>query len=209
MRILVVENDERVREPIVEGLRQAGYETFEASDGPEALTLLELHKPEVLVADVLLAGGITGWEVAEQGRALDPDLVVIYASGFAPERSREVPGSRHLTKPFKAGEIVAAATEMALAREQNSPDLQHEAAIASETAIKPTGRGSYLVTKALAYAIEAIDRLPLDARERNDRDEMSALLKCMAPKGEDRSLRKIARAHLELMGRVSPSDPIS
>jgi CheY-like chemotaxis protein len=52
MRILVVENDLLVREPMVEGLRQAGYETFEASSGPEALTLMDLQKPEVLVADV-------------------------------------------------------------------------------------------------------------------------------------------------------------
>jgi CheY-like chemotaxis protein len=116
MRILVVENDPRVREPMVEGLRQAGYETFDASSGPEALTLLDLNKPEVLVTDVLLSGEMTGWDVAEQGRSRNPDLIVIYASGFAPERSREVPGSRHLTKPFKAGQVIAAATEMALER---------------------------------------------------------------------------------------------
>src|SRR4051794_15124474 len=116
MRILVVENDERVREPMVEGLRGAGYETFDAASGREALRLMDLHKPEVLVVDVLLAGETTGWDVAEQGRARNPNLIVIYASGFPAERRREVPGSRHLTKPFKAGQVIAAATEMALER---------------------------------------------------------------------------------------------
>jgi CheY-like chemotaxis protein len=116
VRILVVENDALVREPMVAGLRQAGYETFDAASGREALTLMDLHRPEVLVTDVLLAGEITGWDVAEQGRARNPHLIVIYASGFAPERGREVPGSRHLTKPFKAGQIISIATKMALDR---------------------------------------------------------------------------------------------
>ena len=116
MRILVLENDPLVREPMVEGLRQAGYETVDASTGREGLVLLDLHKPEVLVTDVHLPGEVTGWEVAEQGRVRNPNLIVIYASGFAPDHSREVPGSRHLTKPFRAGQIISAATEMALER---------------------------------------------------------------------------------------------
>ena len=57
MRILVVENDALVREPVVEGLRQAGYETVDASNGREGLILWELHKPDVLVTDVQLPGG--------------------------------------------------------------------------------------------------------------------------------------------------------
>ena len=116
MRILVVENDERVREPVVEGLRQAGYEVFEASTGADALDLLAEHRPDLLVVDISLPGDILGWEVADQGRKQNPELGVIYASGFADEPSREVPRSRHLTKPFKVGQLISAATDIALER---------------------------------------------------------------------------------------------
>ena len=113
MRILVVENNAVVCCDIAEGLRRAGYETFEASSGEEALRILENERPDVLVADIDL-GGISGWEVAERGRAMNPRLAVIYASGFPPDRSREVRGSLHLTKPFKVGQVIAAATNVAV-----------------------------------------------------------------------------------------------
>ena len=116
MRILVVENSARVREVIVDGLREAGYETYEAGSAAEAIALLDQHAPDLLVADVELGGAVTGWDVAVRGREKNPLLGVIYVSGFAPDRSREVPGSRHLTKPFKAGQIISVATEIALER---------------------------------------------------------------------------------------------
>ena len=116
MRILIVENDERLREPLAEGLRQAGYEVIEASNGREALSLLDEHSPDLLVTDISLPGDSSGWEVANHGRYRNPDLGVIYASGFPQERDREVPRSRHLTKPFKVGQLIAAATEIALER---------------------------------------------------------------------------------------------
>src|SRR3954464_4934877 len=114
MRILVVENNALVRDVIAEGLRQAGYEAFEASNANEAFAVLDRHGPDVLVADIELSGGMTGWDVAVRGREKNPRLAVIYASGFAPDRSREVPHSRHLTKPFKPGQVIQAANEIAL-----------------------------------------------------------------------------------------------
>src|SRR4051794_29725872 len=109
MRILVVENNALVCGDIADGLRQAGYETFEATSGPEAVLLLDQHSPDVLVADIDLSADMTGWEVAERGRERNPKLAVIYASGFPPEHERQVPHSRYLTKPFKVGQIIAVA----------------------------------------------------------------------------------------------------
>ena len=54
------------------------------------------------------------------------------------------------------------------------------------TMMEITGRDSYIIVKALAYAIEAIDRLPFDAQERSDREDMIALLERLAPVGEHR-----------------------
>ena len=75
--------------------------------------MLDERRPDLLVADIDL-GGISGWEVAQRGRLKNPRLAVLYASGFPPERDREVPGSRHLAKPFKVSQVIAAATAIAL-----------------------------------------------------------------------------------------------
>jgi hypothetical protein len=58
-----------------------------------------------------------------------------------------------------------------------------------------TGRDGYIIAKALAYAIEAIGRLPEEAQEASDREDMIALLNHHSPKDADRE-RKAARAHL-------------
>ena len=58
------------------------------------------------------------------------------------------------------------------------------------TMMEITGRDSYIIVKALAYAIEAIDRLPFDAQERSDREDMIALLERLAPVGEHRERRR-------------------
>jgi CheY-like chemotaxis protein len=58
--------------------------------------------------DIQLAGALTGWDVAEQFRAADPDVPIIYASGNAADRSRSVSNSIFLNKPYRPDDVVAA-----------------------------------------------------------------------------------------------------
>jgi hypothetical protein len=62
-----------------------------------------------------------------------------------------------------------------------------------------TGRDGYILAKALAFAIEVIDRLPEKWRPRSDRDDMLRLLEAMQPKVHD-DLRMQARATLQRRG---------
>ena len=108
MRILVVEDDVLIREFVVEVLREEGFDVIHASNGEEALQWCKRKAADVLVTDVKLPGGIDGWQIAERCRDHDPDLPVIYATGFSPVQPRPVPGSVLLQKPFHPDEIVSA-----------------------------------------------------------------------------------------------------
>lgn len=106
MSILLIEDDPLIREFVVEALREAGYHVIHASSGEEALAWCNRRVADVLVTDVRLPGQLDGWQIAERYREQNPDLPVIYATGFSPVTPRPVPGSLILRKPFHPGEIV-------------------------------------------------------------------------------------------------------
>lgn len=112
MRILVVEDDPLIREFIVEALRQEGYDVIHAANGEEALAWCRQQVADVLVTDIQLPGKIDGWQIAECCREHDPELPVIYATGFSPVAARPVPGSLSFQKPYQPEDIVRAVKEM-------------------------------------------------------------------------------------------------
>jgi DNA-binding response OmpR family regulator len=106
VRILLVEDDPLIREFVVEALREAGYDVVHAADGEQALAWCGRRVADVLVTDIKLPGNVDGWQIAERCREHDPDLPVIYATGFSPVSPRPVPGSMMLQKPFNPEQIV-------------------------------------------------------------------------------------------------------
>lgn len=112
MSVLLVEDDPLIREFIVEALRDAGYHVIHASTGEEALAWCKRHAADVLVTDIRLPGEVDGWQIAELCRESNPELPVIYASGFSPATPRPVPGSRTLKKPFHPDEVVRMVREL-------------------------------------------------------------------------------------------------
>jgi CheY-like chemotaxis protein len=103
--ILVVEDDDDVRQAAAENLRELGYRVLEAADGPSALALLEQH-PEIdlLLTDVVLPGGMNGAQVAASLRASRPGVPVLFTTGYARNaivhHGRLDAGVHLLTKPF-------------------------------------------------------------------------------------------------------------
>lgn len=120
IRVLLVENNEPLREPIAEGLRQAGLEVVEAADGQEAMSHLR-ERFDVLFTDIDLPGGMDGWTIAERWREADAAVGVIYTSGFCMEHGRQVRGSRCVPKPHRPGQIVAAVVDLANERTLRRP----------------------------------------------------------------------------------------
>jgi CheY-like chemotaxis protein len=83
-RILVVEDDELVRQQVTMHLAALGYETVAAKDGIEALEVLQTkHTFDLLFTDILMPRGLNGVDLAKQARILCPELPVLFTSGYA------------------------------------------------------------------------------------------------------------------------------
>jgi CheY-like chemotaxis protein len=113
MKILVVEDDELVRDMTVAGLEQAGFEVIEAATGEQALAVCRERAADALFTDIRLPGEIDGWDIAEHCREIDPRLPVVYATGYSPVPSRFVPGARLLQKPYRINAVIEAIRELA------------------------------------------------------------------------------------------------
>jgi len=85
--IMVVEDEPALRELFISILRGFGYQVLEASHGKEALALWQrsTRKPDMLLTDMMMPEGVTGWELAEKLRGDVPKLKVVYTSGYSPE----------------------------------------------------------------------------------------------------------------------------
>jgi CheY-like chemotaxis protein len=83
-RILIVEDDETVREIPVSYLRQQGYDIVEAENGEEAVRCLQENGPfHLLFTDIVLPGGMNGVEIAKEAKRLLPDIKILYTTGYA------------------------------------------------------------------------------------------------------------------------------
>jgi len=104
--LLVVEDEALVRQLVVLEFEDAGYDVIEAENGEEALTALHAYPSiELLFTDIRLPGQLSGWDIAEQARAMRPDLPVIYATGYSGEM-RIVPKGEFLRKPYKPSFVI-------------------------------------------------------------------------------------------------------
>jgi CheY-like chemotaxis protein len=112
-RILVVEDDRRVRGITVERLKQLGYRIVEAENGSEAVRLLGERGVDLLFTDMVMPGGMGGAEVAREARRLVPGLKVLFTTGYAePEVIRAAEGGHWLRKPYTALQLARKLREM-------------------------------------------------------------------------------------------------
>ena len=82
--ILVVEDDDSVRESAVLLLMAIGYDVIEASNGVEALDIVDHGEAiDILFSDVMMPGGVSGFDVAAEAVRRRPNLRVILTSGYS------------------------------------------------------------------------------------------------------------------------------
>ncbi len=115
--ILLVEDDLDVRANTAMMLRELGYLVLEASDGAQALRILELRpEVELLFTDVGLPGGMNGRQLADRARAVRPGLMVLFTSGYARNaivhQGRLDPGVELLSKPFTLAQMAKKLRQM-------------------------------------------------------------------------------------------------
>ena len=108
--VLVVEDDPFVRSYAVMSLEGLGYKVISAVDGKEALqTLASAPHVDLLFTDVVMPGGVNGWELAVLARRERPELHVLLTSGYALEtlaaNGHLRQGALILEKPYRKAEL--------------------------------------------------------------------------------------------------------
>jgi two-component system phosphate regulon response regulator PhoB len=111
-KILIVEDEQAIREMIAFHLSRAGYETFEAADCREARYLLTDNRPDLALVDWMLPD-ISGLELTRQLKRDKEyeDLAIIMLTARAEERDKvsglEGGADDYITKPFSPRELLA------------------------------------------------------------------------------------------------------
>ena len=104
--ILLVEDEMALRTSMRTALSRLGYRVLEASTGGHALELWQEHRDAIrlLLTDLVMPGGITGKDLAERLLKEDPQLKVVYTSGYSAEIADKdlnlEEGVNFLAKPF-------------------------------------------------------------------------------------------------------------
>jgi DNA-binding response OmpR family regulator len=108
-RILLIEDDRQIAEPLLRALKGAGYEVLHAASGPEGVTLALNGSPDLIILDIMLPG-MDGWEVCKRVR--ESSLVpILMLTALSEELDRvlglELGADDYLTKPFSTRELLA------------------------------------------------------------------------------------------------------
>jgi DNA-binding NtrC family response regulator len=108
-KILVVDDEDYMREVVRRALENAGFEVDEASDGKTALATLRQYPYNVIITDLRMPG-LTGEAILEEALSLFPETIVIVMTGFGNIQSAVEAIRRgaydYLPKPFQLAELV-------------------------------------------------------------------------------------------------------
>ncbi len=109
-RILVVEDNDMVRELTVERLHALGYDTRQASDGAKAVQILQEDAAfDLILTDIVMEGGMSGFDVAQWVQSNLPRCKILLTSGFNEQMAEasdiDIGKLRVLQKPYSLAEL--------------------------------------------------------------------------------------------------------
>lgn len=108
-RILVVEDEEKIREVLVSYLKQAGFHVLEADTGKSALEIVFNEPPDLLLLDLMLPD-LSGEDVcAEIRRQSTVPIIMLTAKSSLSSRLQglEIGADDYIIKPFEPAEVIA------------------------------------------------------------------------------------------------------
>jgi PAS domain S-box-containing protein len=108
--VLVVEDDPPVRDLVTAQLESLGYTALAASNGAEALRMIDQGAAfDLLLTDVIMPGGMNGRQLAEEALKRRPSLKVLFTSGYPQDaivhHGRLDPGVLLLAKPYRKADL--------------------------------------------------------------------------------------------------------
>ncbi len=114
-RILVVDDEESIRDLCARVLARSGFQVTIAGDGEDAVRHLQDESFDLVISDIRMPG-ISGLDVLTTAKALHPSIAVVLITGFgtaeALARANQSGADRILTKPFDAQELLATVREI-------------------------------------------------------------------------------------------------
>jgi two-component system OmpR family response regulator len=126
MKILLVEDNERVADFVAKGLHESGHVVDRAANGRDGLFLASSETYDAIVLDRMLPGGIDGLGIIEALRKTRNKTPILILSALAEVDDRikglRAGGDDYLTKPFAFGELIARLE--ALMRRSQQADTQ-------------------------------------------------------------------------------------
>ncbi|RAK14068.1 PAS domain S-box-containing protein [Salipiger aestuarii] len=117
LRLLLAEDETAVRKVLVATLRAAGFDVTAAASGDEAMAVYAANPVfDVVITDIVMPGTLQGTGLARALRALNPDLPMIFMSGYASEATVHGNGLRpediRLMKPVPKGDLLRAVAQV-------------------------------------------------------------------------------------------------
>ncbi len=107
-RVLVVEDNDVVRQAAVLQLKRLGYVVVEAADGIGGLEILKRDSAfDLLFSDVVMPGGLDGVGLADEALKINPKMRILLTSGF-PHSQIDSHGYRLLSKPYRTNQLLEA-----------------------------------------------------------------------------------------------------
>lgn len=142
LRILLVDDDDGVRDYTAMVLEEAGYEVRVASRADAALKLLGTGEPfDLLITDVVMPGW-DGTELASRVRAIRPDLKVLYVTGYTRHiQAERLVGADVLDKPYQRAKLLHAVHHALAAsgsRHQDGGSLERSGAQRAQGLVRRT-----------------------------------------------------------------------
>jgi len=108
-RILLVEDDEQVREHVAAQVAGLGYRVMAVATGKDALAAMERERFDLLFTDVVIPGGMNGPQLAAEARKRAPAMHVLFTSGYTENaivhQGRLDPGVHLLNKPYRRSDL--------------------------------------------------------------------------------------------------------
>ena len=105
-QVLIVDDDADVREVTTVIVGSLGYEVLSAMDATEALALIRDHRDiDLLISDIVMSGGIDGFELARRARSSRLSLAILLISGYAAGSTAQAREFPIVHKPYRREEL--------------------------------------------------------------------------------------------------------